>query len=237
MIGCLALLTLLIGVAAGATISSSPRVEQWGVFEVALTGPTNGNPFVDVHFAARFTQGTNVGRSAGLLRWRRRLSRALHAGETGTMALHDRQQRAGTERQDRRVHGHQTVRRTITARCAWRTRITSPTPTARPYKQLGTTCYAWTHQTESVGGADAQDARRVAVQQAPLLRLSQALHVEHQRAADAIRSKARRRQLGFHAVQSRVLSAFRTAHPRAAQARHRGGPHPVSSLRRRALGI
>ena len=29
-------------------------VEQWGIFELTLKGPTNGNPFVDTHFSARF---------------------------------------------------------------------------------------------------------------------------------------------------------------------------------------
>jgi hypothetical protein len=35
-------------------------VEQWGVFELGLRGPTNGNPFVDVTFSARFTQGDSA---------------------------------------------------------------------------------------------------------------------------------------------------------------------------------
>src|SRR5262245_525081 len=32
-------------------------VEQWGIFELALKGPADGNPFVDVELAATFTQG------------------------------------------------------------------------------------------------------------------------------------------------------------------------------------
>jgi hypothetical protein len=35
-------------------------VEQWGVFEIALNGPTNGNPFTDAQFSARFTQGDST---------------------------------------------------------------------------------------------------------------------------------------------------------------------------------
>ncbi len=36
-------------------------MEQWGIYEVALPGPTNGNPFGDVKFSARFTPaGTNA---------------------------------------------------------------------------------------------------------------------------------------------------------------------------------
>ncbi|MGA8041567.1 MAG: DUF5060 domain-containing protein, partial [Terracidiphilus sp.] len=36
---------------AGAT----EAVEQWGVFEASFQGSSNGNPFVDVTFGARFT--------------------------------------------------------------------------------------------------------------------------------------------------------------------------------------
>ncbi|MEY3000824.1 MAG: hypothetical protein RL648_1038, partial [Verrucomicrobiota bacterium] len=32
-------------------------VEQWGVFEISLEGPETGNPFVEVQFGARFTDG------------------------------------------------------------------------------------------------------------------------------------------------------------------------------------
>lgn len=55
-------------IASGATLSAaaavpnptneserSHSIEQWGVFEVSLPGPTNGNPFTDVPFGARFT--------------------------------------------------------------------------------------------------------------------------------------------------------------------------------------
>src|SRR4029077_10299115 len=41
------------------SVRAESTVEQWGVFEVALNGPTNGNPFTDVKFSARFSQGTN----------------------------------------------------------------------------------------------------------------------------------------------------------------------------------
>ncbi|HEU5395626.1 MAG TPA: DUF5060 domain-containing protein [Verrucomicrobiae bacterium] len=44
---------------AAAIARAGERVEQWGMFELALHGPTNGNPFTDVTFSARFTEGTN----------------------------------------------------------------------------------------------------------------------------------------------------------------------------------
>ena len=30
-------------------------VEQWGIFELSLKGPTSGNPFLDVRISAQFT--------------------------------------------------------------------------------------------------------------------------------------------------------------------------------------
>ena len=38
------------------TAWAEPTIEQWGRFELALNGPTNGNPFLDVKFSVRFWQ-------------------------------------------------------------------------------------------------------------------------------------------------------------------------------------
>ena len=35
-------------------------VEQWGIYEIALKGPTNGNPFLDVRFSAAFGNGSKT---------------------------------------------------------------------------------------------------------------------------------------------------------------------------------
>ena len=45
------------GVAGATDAGGGERVEQWGIFEFAVQGPEVGNPFVDVKFGARFTQG------------------------------------------------------------------------------------------------------------------------------------------------------------------------------------
>lgn len=51
---------MVAGMASGAqadtvATSSAQSVEQWGLFEVQINGPSDGNPFVDVTFGARFT--------------------------------------------------------------------------------------------------------------------------------------------------------------------------------------
>lgn len=41
-------------VSAATKGHSDAAAEQWGIFEVALPGPTSGNPFLDVNFSAKF---------------------------------------------------------------------------------------------------------------------------------------------------------------------------------------
>src|SRR6516164_1122882 len=41
------------------------RVEQWGIYEVELKGPSDGNPFLDVMFSAIFSNGSKSVEVAG----------------------------------------------------------------------------------------------------------------------------------------------------------------------------
>lgn len=47
---------LVLLLSTGYTLKGSVQVERWEMFEVAVPGPTNGNPFIDVFFGARFAQ-------------------------------------------------------------------------------------------------------------------------------------------------------------------------------------
>ena len=47
----------LLGCSAAVSADPAPSVERWGVFELALDGPSNGNPFIDVRFSAVFSDG------------------------------------------------------------------------------------------------------------------------------------------------------------------------------------
>jgi hypothetical protein len=40
------------------TLAATNTVEQWGIYEIELKGPTNGNPFVEVRFSAVFDNGS-----------------------------------------------------------------------------------------------------------------------------------------------------------------------------------
>ncbi|HEX9045948.1 MAG TPA: DUF5060 domain-containing protein [Verrucomicrobiae bacterium] len=128
---------------------AAASVEQWGVFELALNGPTNGNPFLDVKFSARFTQGTNSFQATGFYdgdgvyrvrfmpdqigEWTYKTAsnvRALNR-KTGTFtATLPAPQNHGV------VHVAHTYHFAYTD--------------GTPYKELGTTCYVWEWQPEAL---------------------------------------------------------------------------------------
>jgi hypothetical protein len=60
-----ALFNPLAAAVAGAqtaeqTQAAPQSVERWGIFELSLTGPTEGNPFREVTLSARFQQGDHT---------------------------------------------------------------------------------------------------------------------------------------------------------------------------------
>ena len=55
--GWLAIFVLISGSLTAALAASTNTVEQRGIYEVQLNGPTNGNPFVDVRLSAVFDNG------------------------------------------------------------------------------------------------------------------------------------------------------------------------------------
>ena len=52
-------LAILVSLAVSVN-GAAGTVEQWGVFDIPLSGSTNGNPFVDVQFSARFSFSTST---------------------------------------------------------------------------------------------------------------------------------------------------------------------------------
>jgi hypothetical protein len=61
LLACATVVTALTPAHATAPAS----VEQWGIFEVELKGPADGNPFIDVRFSAVFTNGEKSIEAAG----------------------------------------------------------------------------------------------------------------------------------------------------------------------------
>lgn len=146
-------------VAAGTAIADAPRegevamnaesVEQWDVFEIALRGPQEGNPFTDVALAAEFQQADRSFRPEGFYdgdgiyrvrfmpdapgRWEYRTisNRQELDGRTGAFTC---------TKPAADNHGPVRVRDT------WYLAYAD----GSSYFQIGTTCYAWTHQTEEL---------------------------------------------------------------------------------------
>ena len=134
---------------AASPLLAADTVAQWGVYEIALRGPTNGNPFLDVKFSARFTQGTNAVEANGFYdgdgiyrvrfmpekpgEWRyvTESSSTELNGKTGEFTV-------TTPLPDN--HGPVYVANTYHFAYAAGT----------PYKELGTTCYVWQLQPETL---------------------------------------------------------------------------------------
>src|SRR5262249_49160470 len=130
--------------ASPGTLRAEPTVEQWGVAEVVLRGPSGGNPFTEVELSARvssrdralvvagFYDGAGVYRvrfmpdRPGEWRYATRSNRAELDGRTGRIEV--------TEPSPRN-HGPVRVRDMFHFAYADGT----------PYYPVGTTCYAWTH--------------------------------------------------------------------------------------------
>ena len=120
-------------------------IAKWDFFELALPGPADGNPYLDVAFEATFTQGARAVRVPGFYdgegTYRVRFmpdaegewsfvtqsSAPALAGHAGTFLCAS--PRAG-------LHGPVTVRNQFHFAHADGT----------PFLPFGTTCYAWTHQ-------------------------------------------------------------------------------------------
>jgi hypothetical protein len=132
-----------------AWTASAVAVEQWGVYEVDLVGPAEGNPYLDVSLSARFTQGDRAFEVAGFYdggdsykirfspptpgQWRYQTTSnrpALH-GKTGSFTVD-----AATGNN----HGPVEVFKNVYLRYA----------DGSPYHQYGTTCYAWVHQPKAL---------------------------------------------------------------------------------------
>ncbi|MEY4385439.1 MAG: hypothetical protein RLY20_722, partial [Verrucomicrobiota bacterium] len=143
------MLALGVFLAAVSLAHAASSVEQWGVYEVAIHGPTNGNPFLDVQFAARFSQGTNSIEVAGFYdgngTYRVRFSPEKPGAwkyETTSSAAELNGKAGEFTVTQPSAHNHGPVRVANTYHFAY--------ADGSPYKQIGTTCYVWTWQTEEL---------------------------------------------------------------------------------------
>src|ERR1017187_10286629 len=141
--------SLFLLAATHTAFGAGQTVEQWGVFELALNGPTNGNPFLDVQFSARFTQDDLTVEANGFYdrdgiyrvrfmpekqgRWN--YSTASNAKELDGNGGEFRVTKPA-------MNNHGQVKVANTYHFAY--------ADGTPFKELGTTCYVWTLQPEEL---------------------------------------------------------------------------------------
>lgn len=124
-------------------------VEQWGLYEIALSGPTEGNPFLDVTLSARFSLGADSTEAAGfydgggVYRVRFMPSKPGQWKYTTTSSAPALDGRTGEFAVTKPSPGnHGPVRVAKTFHFAY--------DDGTPFKPLGTTAYAWTHQSTAL---------------------------------------------------------------------------------------
>ena len=201
-----------------------------------LPGPASGNPYLRRAMVRHVQPGRPAHHRARLLGWRRHLQGPLlPAGARASGGT----RRAATAPE---LNG-KTGSFTVAAAAGKQPRTGAGLPDVLPALRRRHALSPVRHHLLRLGasaarasGADAQDARRLAVQQDPVLRLSQELLRRQQERAGALRlPEGRRRQVRLQPARPGVLAALRAAHPRPAEARHRGRHHPLAPLR--PLGI
>ena len=205
--------------------------EQWGVTELVIDGPSHGNPFVDVELSARFTDDQGHGISVG----------GFYDGD-GVYRIRFCAPHAGTW----------TYVTTSTARSLDGLRGTFESAPPGPgnhgpvgvadrfhfayrdgtrFLPAGTTCYAWTHQTEAL-----QERTLTTLAAAPFRKLRMCVFPKSYlfNTNEPDRYPFARDQAGnwdftrfdpefFRHLERRIEPAHR--------ARHRDGPDPVPPVR------
>ncbi len=125
------------------------HIEQWGIFEIALNGPSDGNPFMDVQISAEFSCEDRVHKPQG-----------FYDGN-GVYRIRYMPDRPGEWRYTTRSNAPeldgQTGQFTCTEPAAGNhgpvyvhNQFHFAYADGSPYYPFGTTCYAWTHQGEAL---------------------------------------------------------------------------------------
>jgi hypothetical protein len=138
-------LLVLSAVLARSAVAAD-AVEQWGIHEITLKGPADGNPFVDVQFSATFTCQDRKFEAAG-----------FYDGD-GTYRVRCMPDRQGEWRYETRSNKPELNGKAGTFTCGKPTTANNHGPVrvrntfhfeyadGTPHYSVGTTSYAWIHQ-------------------------------------------------------------------------------------------
>jgi hypothetical protein len=143
--------TLGVGVTAGAPAlaEATEQIERWGVWEVALQGPTTGNPFIDVDLAGVFEGGERRIHVPGFYDGDGVFRIRFSPPEPGRWTWR-------TESNDRRLSGHSGHFDAVPPRTGNHgpVRVSADGfhfayADGTPFRQMGTTAYAWALQSDA----------------------------------------------------------------------------------------
>jgi len=145
---------------AGETNSTPANLqcEQWGQFEISLPGPSHGNPFIDMQLTATFSQGDEKHEVTGFYDGNGTYRVRFMPGKTGRWEyvtrsnaneLDGKRGYVHVTKPSEANHGPVVVANTYHFKYA----------DGAPYKPIGTTCYAWTSQSEEL---EAQTVKTLA---------------------------------------------------------------------------
>jgi Domain of unknown function (DUF5060)/Protein of unknown function (DUF4038)/Domain of unknown function (DUF5605) len=144
--------------AASASQATHAAVHQWEVFELALSGPSTGNPFIDVQFAATFSLGQRTvavdGFYDGAGSYKVRfmpdtIGEWIYTTSSNVADLSGSTGRFTCVTSLPGAHGPVQARNTHHFAYADGT----------PFFPFGTTCYAWVHQSEQLQQQTLQSLR------------------------------------------------------------------------------
>ncbi|GLV54126.1 hypothetical protein KDH_09750 [Dictyobacter sp. S3.2.2.5] len=154
-------------------VNETASVEQWGIFEVTLHGPGEGNPFQDVELTAQFrykhraieVDGFYDGDGTYRIRFMPDTQGEwMYRTQSNCAELRDVEGSFSCHAPDAGNHGPVRVAHTYHFAYADGT----------PYKQLGTTCYAWTHQ-----GDELEEQTLATLSSAPFNKLRMCVFPKH----------------------------------------------------------
>jgi len=138
--------TIIVAVPAiNEAKADSKTVERWGIFELAVQGPSGGNPFADVQFSGEFRQNERVFRPEGFYDGKgiyRIRFMPDEQGEWSYVTRSNRNELDGKKGQFTCVKPSPGNHGPVRVHKKWHLAYADGTA----YFQIGTTCYAWAHQ-------------------------------------------------------------------------------------------
>jgi hypothetical protein len=124
-------------------------VEQWAMFEVKLQGPQSGNPYIDVDLSATFTLGDIEKTVSGFYDGNGDYKVRFMPSQTGQWTY-------TTSSSEKSLNAKSGAFKCVAATgnnhgpIRVRNTFDLAYEDGTPYYQIGTTCYAWTHQAQEL---------------------------------------------------------------------------------------